>query len=138
VVVRGKIDQRKIITNSKKRPFKKTKTEEPDFNADEKIEAIQLQLDKTLNDMQTKADLLKNLQEEIKAIKMERDGKIDYLNTERHTLVDQLQKLKGELNETEVQINHINSTMSQLKMNKIQKIRSLEENSRALLNEKVM
>jgi len=114
------------------------KSEETDFNADAKIEAIQLQLDKTLNDMQTKADLLKNLQEEIKSIKLERDGKIDELNTERANLIDQLDKLKTELSETENQISNISATMGQLKMNKIQKIRSLEEHSRALLNDRAI
>jgi len=114
------------------------KSEETEFNADAKIEAIQLQLDKTLNDMQTKADLLKNLQEEIKSIKLERDGKIDELNTERANLIDQLDKLKTELSETENQISNISATMGQLKMNKIQKIRSLEEHSRALLNDRAI
>jgi len=114
----------------------KTKPEETDFNADAKIEAIQFQLNKTLNDMQTKADLLKNLQEEIKSIKLERDGKIDELSTERTNLIEQLHKLKTELSETDNQISNINATMGQLKMNKIQKIRSLEEHSRALLNDR--
>jgi hypothetical protein len=116
----------------------KNKSEEIDFNADAKIEAIQLQLDKELNDMQTKADHLKHLQEEIKTIKLERDGKIDELNTERANLIEQLQKLKTELSETENQISNINSTMGQLKMNKIQKIRSLEEHSRALLKDRAI
>jgi len=116
---------------------KKGKTEEPDnFNPDEKIEAIQIQLKQTLNDMQTKADHLKHLQEEINAIKVERDGKIDDLNTERANLIVELHKLKSELSDTENQIANINATMSQLKSNRIQKIRSLEDHSRALLSDK--
>jgi hypothetical protein len=118
---------------------KKGKTEEPDnFNPDEKIEAIQIQLKQTLNDMQTKADHLKHLQEQINAIKLERDGKIDELHTERANLIVELQKLKSELSGTENQIGDINATMSQLKSNRIQKIRSLEDHSRALLNDKAI
>jgi hypothetical protein len=110
--------------------------EETDFNADEKIEAIELQLDQTLNAMQTKTDRLKTLQEEIKTIKAERDGKIEELRTERNNLIDHLEKLKSELLDTENQISNINSTMAQLKTEKIQKIRSLEKQSLALLNDK--
>jgi len=137
-------DNNKRLNRSKKtgnrfeEKSNKNKTEEIEFNADAKIEAIQLQLNKMFNDMQTKADLLKNLQEEIKTIKLERDGKIDELNTERTNLIEQLHKLKTELSETENQISNINATMGQLKMNKIQKIRSLEEHSRALLNDRAI
>jgi small-conductance mechanosensitive channel len=110
--------------------------EETDFNADEKIEAIELQLDQTLNAMQTKTDRLKTLQEEIKTIKAERDGKIEELRNERNNLIEHLEKLKSELLDTENQISNINSTMAQLKTEKIQKIRSLEKQSLALLNDK--
>jgi hypothetical protein len=110
--------------------------EETDFNADEKIEAIELQLDQTLNAMQTKTDRLKTLQEEIKTIKAERDGKIEELRTERNDLIEHLEKLKSDLLDTENQISIINANMAQLKTEKIQKIRSLEKQSLALLNDK--
>jgi len=110
--------------------------EDTDFNADEKIEAIELQLDQTLNAMQTKTDRLKTLQEEIKTIKAERDGKIEELRTERNNLIDHLEKLKSDLLDTENQISNINSTMAQLKTEKVQKIRTLEKQSLALLNDK--
>jgi len=136
ITTKDKIDRKK---SANKFEEKKGKTEEPDnFNPDEKIEAIQIQLKQTLNDMQTKADHLKHLQEQINAIKLERDGKIDELHTERANLIVELQKLKSELSGTENQIGDINATMSQLKSNRIQKIRSLEDHSRALLNDKAI
>jgi hypothetical protein len=131
--------QNRSKKNANKFEEKKGKTEEPEnFNPDEKIEAIQIQLKQTLNDMQTKADHLKHLQEQINAIKLERDGKIDELHTERANLIIDLQKLKSELTDTENQIANINATTSQLKSNRIQKIRSLEDHSRALLNDKAI
>lgn len=111
---------------------KKSKPEEPEnFNPDEKIEAIQIQLDKTLNSV-------KQLQEQIKAIKVERDGKIDELNTERANLVEELQKFKFEYTDTENQITNLEATITQLKSNRKQKVRSLVDHSRALLNDKAI
>jgi hypothetical protein len=118
---------------------KKGKPDEADnFNPDEKIQAIQNQLDKTLNDMQAKADRVKQLQEQIKTIRAERDGKIDELNTERANIVEDLKKLNNELSETNLQISTIITTMTQHKTNRIQKVRSLVDHSRSLLNDKAI
>jgi chromosome segregation ATPase len=118
---------------------KKGKPDEADnFNPDEKIQAIQNQLDKTLNDMQAKADRVKQLQEQIKTIRAERDGKIDELNTERANIVEDLKKLNNELSETSHQISTIITTMNQHKTNRIQKVRSLVDHSRSLLNDKAI
>jgi len=118
---------------------KKGKPDETDnFNPDEKIQAIEIQLDKTLNDMQAKADMVKQLQEQIKTIRAERDGKIDELNTERANIIEELKKLNTELSDTNHQISTIISTITQLKTNRIQKVRSLVDHSRALLNDKAI
>jgi hypothetical protein len=140
----GNANEAKRYNNRPKKGVKKFEekpnrpvVEETEFNVDEKIEAIQFVLDQKLNAMQTKADRLKTLQEEIKAIKAERDGKIEELTSERVNLIELRQKLKNELMETENQISNIDATMAQLKMEKIQKIRSLEQQSRSLLEDKV-
>jgi len=112
------------------------KEEETDYNADAKIEAIQIAVDKQLNDMQTRADRLKTLQEDIRKIKEERDVKIEELLNEKVGLTSRLQQLKVELQETENQISKIDLNVTQLKQEKVLKIRSLEEQSRALLDDK--
>jgi len=112
------------------------KEEETDYNADAKIEAIQIAVDKQLNDMQTRQDRLKTLQEDIRKIKEERDVKIEELLNEKAGLTTRLQQLKIDLQDTETQISKIDVNVTQLKQEKVIKIRSLEEQSRALLDEK--
>jgi len=110
--------------------------EENDYNADAKIEEIQMAVDKQLNAMQDKADRLKTLQEEIRKIKDERDVKIEELLNEKAGLTSRLQQLKIDLQDTETQITTIDGNVAQLKQEKVQKIRALEEQSRALLDDK--
>jgi len=112
------------------------KEEETDYNADAKIEAIQIAVDKQLNDMQTRQDRLKTLQEDIRKIKEERDVKIEELLNEKAGLTTRLQQLKIDLQDTETQISKIDVNVTQLRQEKVIKIRSLEEQSRALLDEK--
>jgi len=121
---------------SQKRVVQEAPKEEIDYNADAKIEEIQMAVDKQLNAMQDKADRLKTLQEEIRKIKDERDVKIEELLNEKAGLTSRLQQLKIDLQDTETQITTIDGNVAQLKQEKVQKIRALEEQSRALLDDK--
>jgi len=113
-----------------------SKEEETDYNADAKIEAMQIALDKRLNAMQSKTERMKTLQEEILKIRAERDVKIEELLNEKAGLTGRLQQLRIELQDTDSQTTKLDLNVAQLKQDKIQKIRALEDQSRTLLNDK--
>jgi len=113
-----------------------SKEEETDYNADAKIEAMQIALDKRLNAMQSTAERMKTLQEEILKIRAERDVKIEELLNEKNGLTGRLQQLRIELQDTDSQIAKLDLNVAQLKQDKVQKIRALEDQSRTLLNDK--
>jgi len=113
-----------------------SKEEETDYNADAKIEAMQIALDKRLNAMQSKTERIKTLQEEILKIRAERDVKIEELLNEKAGLTGRLQQLRIELRDTDSQISKLDLNVAQLKQEKVQKIRALEGESHALLDDK--
>jgi hypothetical protein len=106
---------------------------EEEYNADEKIEAIQSALEIHLSAMEDKAEKLKRLQEDIRKIKSDRDVKIESLTTEKEQLVERSQQLEQEIIDKKNRIFSIDAEVTRLKLEKVQKIRLLEEECRTLL-----
>jgi len=107
---------------------------EEEYNADEKIQAIQSALASQITAMESKAEKLKKLHEDILKIQADRDVKIEHLSTEKERLAEMFEQLKQEIITKEQRISDIDVEVARLKQEKVQKIKALEEESRALLN----
>jgi len=118
-------------------PPEPTLPKEEDYNADEKSEAIQRALEVHLSAMESRTEKIKRLQEDIRKITADRDVKISHLSSEKERLVQNAQQLRQEILVKDKRVVEIDAEVARLRQERIQKIRSLEEeSSRALLSDK--
>jgi len=115
------------------RPAVVADVHEEAYDADAKINQIQIAVQSQLSAMEMKTEKLKGLQEAIKAIKADGDGQIEQLVEERKRLIQKLAQLKDEIELKDKRVSEIDREVESLKKENVQRIRSLEEECRALL-----
>lgn len=111
-------------------------SQEEEYNADAKIEALQKQFDVELRGIEAKRQLLTALKEEVATFTADRDSQIDTLTKEREQLCIKRKNLEQELLQIQGRVEAIDSQVAHLKQEKVHKIRILEEKSRAVLDDK--
>jgi len=109
---------------------------EEEYNADAKIEALQKQFENELRGIEAKKQLLTALKEEVATFTAERDSQIDTLTKEREQLCINRKALEQELLIIQGRVEQIDTAVAHLKQEKVQKIRILEEKSKAVLEDK--
>lgn len=100
---------------------------EKPFNADAKLADLEQQVAKDLSAIENKANYLKSIQEELRTVKAERDAQIQDLQTEKESMTKRREQLEKEMEQIKARVIEIDGIVKQLKLDKDQKIKILEE-----------
>jgi hypothetical protein len=111
-----------------------TRRKEETFNADAKIMELSEQLASQLQQMEMKQEMLRQFQMEIHSISSERDNAIALLTDEKNALITEQRLIQEKLLAINRRLGVIDSDVARLQREKQDKVRLLEEKSRAIFS----